>query len=163
MGFLQKLFGGGGAAAQANEDDAVLKAEPIARGRMDLLWLDPPRLAQLEPLIKKQGTITVSMGDGTSLRDSQFTMDDFRWAKSVEAIVDKAFGAAQRNDFQGSIRYYREALELAPGCDLFLMSIGSSYGQLGQKQRAIRFLERAAQISPGNIRIRQNLENARRL
>lgn len=163
MSFLQKLFGGGAAAAQTGEDDAVLNAEPIARGRMDLLWLDPPRLAQLEPLIKQHGTITVSMGDGSSLRDNQFTIDDFRWAKSVEAIVDKAFGAAQRGDFQDSIRHYRQALELAPGCDLFLMSIGAGYGQLGQKQRAVRFLERAAQISPGNVRIRQNLENARRL
>ena len=90
-------------------------------------------------------------------------MDDFQWAKQVERTVDKAFSAGQRGSREESIRHYKKALELAPGCDLFLMSIGANYAQLRQKAKAIRYLERAGQISPGNARIRDNLANAKRM
>jgi hypothetical protein len=44
----------GTSSTGTDEDDAFLQAEPISRKRMDLLWLDPPRLAQLQqPLAQR--------------------------------------------------------------------------------------------------------------
>jgi tetratricopeptide (TPR) repeat protein len=130
---------------------------------MDLLWLDPPRLAQVEQPLIQHGVITVVIGDSSNLREHEITADDFQWAKQLERVVDSAFSAGQHGNHEESIRHYKSALERAPGCDLFLMSIGASYAHIGQKARAVRYLERAAQISPGNIRIRENLANARRI
>jgi len=103
------------------------------------------------------------MGDSSSQREHEITQEDFHWAKQVEQVVNKAFAAGQRGNYKESIQYYKKALELAPGCDLFLMSIGTCYAQLGQKTKAIQYLERATQISPGNARIRDNLAKARRM
>lgn len=167
MDFLRNLFGKkqptDTSSAIADEDTAFLQAEPISRKRMDLLWLDPPRLAQFQQPLAQHKVITVTMGDSSNLRDHDITQEDFEWAKQVEQIVDKAFALGQRGNYGESIQHYKKALELAPGCDLFLMSIGTAYAQLGQKGKAIRYLEKAAQISPGNSRIRDNLNNARRM
>jgi len=40
---------------------------------------------------------------------------------------------------------------------MLLMSIGSCYANMGDRETAKRYLERAAQISPHNVRIRKNL------
>lgn len=158
MNLLRKLFGGA-----AVSDERFLQADPISRKRMDLAWLDPPRLSQLKKPLDQHGVVTVVIGDSSCLREHEITLEDFEWAKQVEQVVDKAFSAGQRGNCAEAIRYYKEALELAPGCDLFLMSIGAAYAQSRRKERALRYLERAAQVSPGNARIRENLENARRL
>ena len=165
MDFLRNLFGkkNGDISSILDEDSSFLQAEPISRKRMDLLWLDPPRLAQLESPLIQYKVITVTMGDSSNLRDHEFTLEDFEWAKQIEQTVDKAFAAGQRGNFRESIQHYQKALELAPGCDLFLMSIGVSYAQLGQKERAIRYLQRANQISPGNVRILENLTNVQKM
>ncbi|MDR1169556.1 MAG: hypothetical protein LBK97_01815 [Prevotellaceae bacterium] len=148
----------------ADEDAVYLQAVPITRKRMDLLWLDPPRLAQVQQLVAQHGgAVTVRMGDNSELRDHEITQEDITWAKQIEPVVDRAFAAVRNNDHRGSIRYYKRALELAPGCDLFLMSIGSGYAFLGQKKKALAYLERAAAISPGNSRIRNNLNEVRRM
>jgi tetratricopeptide (TPR) repeat protein len=152
-----------GGRAQADEDEAFLSAEPISRERMDLLWCDPPRLAQIERWVSGESSIIVTMGDATQLRDDEITPADVVWAKQVEKVVDIAFAASERRDFVTAIASYKKALDLAPGCDLFLMSIGTGYAYLGQKARALRYLERAAAISPGNTRIQENLVQARRL
>lgn len=165
MNFLRNLFARKQetSTATSDEDARLLQAEPISRKRMDLLWLDPPRLAQLQQPLAQHKVTIVTMGDSSNLRDHEITQEDFEWAKQIEQTVDKAFALGQRGNYRESIQYYKRALELAPGCDLFLMSIGASYAQLGQKEKAIQFLQRAAQISPGNSRIRDNLNNARRM
>ena len=146
-------------SAISDEDATFLKAEPISRKRMDLLWLDPPHLAQLEQPLTQHKVITVNMGSTDSnVRDYEITQEDFKWAKQIERIVDKAFSAGQRENYNKSIRYYKEALLLAPGCDLFLMSIGVGYAQIGQKAKGLRYLKRAAKISPDNTRIHENLD-----
>lgn len=162
MGFLSNLFGGNKADSVANdEDNLFLQAEPISRKRMDLLWLDPPRLSPLIGPLKEHNSISITLGDKTELREHEITLDDYQYAKQVETIVDKAFNAAERKDYKEAIKWYKEALKIAPGCDLFLMSIGVGYTQLGNKKRGISYLERAASISPGNTRIKDNLKNAR--
>jgi tetratricopeptide (TPR) repeat protein len=167
MHLLRKLFDKIQSMDTSNittdEDTIFLQAEPNSRKRMDLLWLDPPHLKQLEQPLAQHKVITVTMGDSTNLRDHDITQEDFDWAKQVERIVDKAYAAGQRGNYSKSIRYYKEALQMAPGCDLFLMSIGTCYAQLGQKAKAVQYLSRAAQISPGNARIRDNLTKIQRM
>jgi len=145
-----------------DEDAVLLGAEPISRKRMDLLWMDPPHLAQVGAALVRNETVRVQMGFGSSVREHDIVREDYSWAKEIETIVDRAFDAGQRGDHLRSIEAYKEALRMAPGCDLFLMSVGTNYALLGQKAKAIAFLERAAAISPGNDRIRENLERARR-
>jgi uncharacterized membrane protein YhaH (DUF805 family)/DNA-directed RNA polymerase subunit RPC12/RpoP len=147
----------------SDEDAVYLQAVPIARKRMDLLWLDPTRLKQVQQRVEQHGVITVSMGNSSNISNHEITQEDVTWAKQIEKIVDIAFAAAQRNDHREAIRYYKKALELAPGCDLFLMSIGSSYAHLGQKKNALAYLERASTISPNNSRIRDNLNEVRKI
>ena len=165
MGLFSNLFGKkqpDTSSDISDEDDAFLQAEPISRKRIDLLWLDLPRLTQLEQPLAKHKVITVTMGSTSSnVQDYEIMQEDIEWAKKIEQIVNKAFVLGQRGNYSGSIQHYKKALQLAPGCDLFLMSIGTSYSQLGQKGKAIRYLERAAQISTGNTRIRENLDKAR--
>jgi len=145
-----------------NDDTVYLNAEPISRKCMDLLWLDPPHLAQLEQMFSDADIVIVELGDGVRVDEHEITKDDIRWAKQIERIVDKAYYAGQQGDLHNGIKYYKEALKLAPGCDLFLMSIGTGYATLGQKERGLRYLERAVQISPTNTRIQQNLWGASR-
>jgi tetratricopeptide (TPR) repeat protein len=145
----------------AGEDAVYLQAVPVSRKRMDLLWLDSSNLSQTQQLVAQQGVVTVTMGDNSNFRNHEITQEDITWAKQIEPIVYKAFMAGQRKDYRESIRYYKKALDLAPGCDLFLMSIGSAYAWLGEKKKAITYLERAAGISPGNSRIRNNLNAVR--
>jgi tetratricopeptide (TPR) repeat protein len=167
MNFLSYLFGKKQATDTSSvivdEETVYLQAEPISRKRMDLLWLDPPRLAQLQQSLAQHKVITVTMGDSSNLRDHEITQEDFEWAKQVERIVDNAFALGQRGKDKESIQQYKMALKIAPGCDLFLMSIGVGYANLGQKVKAVHYLERATQMSPGNSRIRDNLNNARRM
>jgi uncharacterized membrane protein YhaH (DUF805 family) len=153
-----------GSDAELDEDVAFIQAEPISRKRMELLWLDPPTLAQLEQPLSQAKVITVNMGSTSSgVQDYEVTQEDFVWARQIERFVNKGYLAGQHGNYKSAIQHYKTALKLAPGCDLFLMSIGSGYAQLGQKAKAVQYLERAAQISPGNSRIRENLDKARRM
>jgi tetratricopeptide (TPR) repeat protein len=166
MDFLRNLFGkkqpADTSSAIADENTVFLQAEPISRKRMNLLWLDPLQLAQLQQQLA-QHTVTTLRGfdDSSNLRDYKITQEDYEWAKQIERVVDKAFSAVQCGNYRESIQHYKKALELAPGCDLFLMSIGVGYAKLGEKAKGVRYLERAAQISPGNSRIHDNLNNVR--
>ncbi|MDR0835580.1 MAG: tetratricopeptide repeat protein [Tannerella sp.] len=149
--------------SRIDDDDVFLQAEPVSRKRMDLLWLDTKTLHQLEQPVAQHGVITVTMGDNSNLRDHEITQEDYDWAKGIQQIIEEAFSAGQRGNHKMAIVHYKKALELAPGCDLFLMSIGSGYAHLGQKAKALKYLEKAAQISPGNSRIRNNLNNVRKM
>jgi tetratricopeptide (TPR) repeat protein len=165
MNFFRRSQGGNQPVGTSNpdEDPVLLQAEPISRARMDLLWLDPPHLAQVVKALGDDTVITVTMGDDSQMRDDDITREDIAWAKQIEKVVDIAFSAGERGDYLQSIEHYKKALALAPGCDLFLMSIGVGYSHLGQKAKGLRYLERAAGISPGNSRIRDNLTQVRRM
>ena len=145
-------------------DEMLLSAMPISRARMELIWVDPPKLAQLAVKVQAGGgkviTIFYDSAD-QDLREHEITVEDIRWAKEVEKVVDVAYAAGQAGRLEEALRYYKKALLLAPGGDLFLMSVGVAYVQLGEKERGIRFLERAAGITPTNGRIKKNLQAAR--
>ncbi len=53
MGLKSWLRGG----TDENEDASLLKVEPISRRRMDLLWLEPPQLAELESGVQGGGSV----------------------------------------------------------------------------------------------------------
>jgi tetratricopeptide (TPR) repeat protein len=126
---------------------------------MDLLWLDP----QTFEILAVAGKATVLTDDGAGgAHDLQFTPEDLEWAKQVDGYAEKAQKAGQRGDQRAAIQHYRQALKLAPGCDLYLMSIGCCYANMGQTKIGIKYLERAAEISPNNARIHKNLVGARR-
>ena len=139
-------------------DLALLRATPISRARMDLLWLDPPHLAALRRQVGADGRVTLAIEDGTETRSHTLTIADLDWAKRIEAIVDQGFAAGELGMYQDAIGFYREALALAPGCDLFLMSIGSALAMLGDLDAGAAFLARALEISPTNARIRGNYD-----
>jgi tetratricopeptide (TPR) repeat protein len=166
MSFWQKLFGqkSGGTPGQdsqglTREQIDELAAKPIPRNRMDLLWLDP----QTFEIIAIAGGANVLTDDGAGgARALQCTPEDLKWAKEVHAIAAKAQSASERGDYRSAIQHYREALKSAPGCDLYLMSVGCGYARMGHTKIGIQYLERAAEISPDNARIRNNLVQARR-
>ena len=149
---------------ESDIDVAFLNAEPISRTGMDLLWLVPPHLAMLEQPLAGCPAITVSMGStGATVQHREVTRADLEWAKRIEGLVDQPHAAGQGGEFGEAIRYYQQALLLAPGCDLLLMSVGVAYAQAGETATGLRYLERAAQLSPGNTRIRKNLEQVKRM
>lgn len=148
MGIMKRLFG-------VRDDDALI-AEPISRDRMDLLWLDD---AGLQVLRSSLGTsnVTVLPDDQGGVRKLRVSADDLEWADRVKIIAKKASAASARENYPEAIKFYSEALKLAPGCDLYLMSIGCCYGNMGQVRKGLPWVQRAAEISPQNARIQRNL------
>lgn len=135
-----------------------LPAEPITRERMDLLWMNPGGLRILKiSLGSGKGDLHVIPDGRGGLRELLVTVEDVEWAERVNTIAERASSASRVGDFVQAIKHYREALASAPGCDLYLMSIGSCYAQLGDLHNAKLYLERAAKISPDNRRIQDNL------
>ncbi len=173
MGFWARLFGkrarpAARAAASRPRSPSVpqsvpeeLLAAPISRDRMDLLWMDPPALGILKITAgSSHGTVMVD-DDQAGVRELQVTPEDIAWAEQVNVVAEQALAAGQQGRYQEAIRLYREALRLAPGCDLYLMSIGCCYANMGQPRAGLPYLERAAQISPANARIQRNLAGVR--
>jgi tetratricopeptide (TPR) repeat protein len=143
------------------EDIVFLRAQPISRKRMDLLWYTSEQLASLEEPLAQKGVVTIEWSGSAGIRTHEITQEDLEWAKQIDPIVMKAYNAShqEEEDHAASIHYYKEALRLAPGCDLFLMSIGVSYALLNQYVKGLQYLTRAALISLSNNRILRNLED----
>lgn len=145
-----------------DSDELVLQATPISKKRMDLLWLGPSDLDRMEEALRQRESVTVTLGDASELRDHDYTIEDVTWARKIAPFVGRGFAAGERKEHEKAIKEFKSALKLAPGCDLFLMNIGVSCAYLGKKDLALRYLERAVKISPGNKRIRDNLEAVHR-
>ncbi|MCI0392606.1 MAG: hypothetical protein MOB07_28060 [Acidobacteria bacterium] len=148
MSILKRLFG--------MSDDDALTAEPILRDRMDLLWLDDGGLQVLRSGLGSGDGVFIPDDEG-GVRELRVSADDLEWAERVKAIAKKASAASAREDYPEAIKFYLEALKLAPGCDLYLMSIGCCYGNMGEVRKGHPWLQRAAEISPHNARIQRNL------
>jgi tetratricopeptide (TPR) repeat protein len=149
---------------QEPADEELLGATPISRARMELIWLEPAGLRDLAAKVKAAGgsvsTVFYDSSDDDR-REYLIRQEDIRWAQGIEKLVDFAFEAGQARRFEEAVHFYKQALLLAPGGDLFLMSVGVGYVQMGENDRGLRFLQRAAQLSPTNGRIRRNLEKAK--
>ena len=138
-------------------DDQFLTAPAIERNRMALLWTDADQLEALDMVVGIGGPILLPDENGNPQK-LDVTKEDVSWAKKVDLIAAKAAEASNRGDYEKSITFYKNALELAPGADIYLMSIGACYAKLGNNQKAQAYLNRAHEISPQNKRIKTNLE-----
>jgi tetratricopeptide (TPR) repeat protein len=113
--------------------------------------------------VSQHGFAPLTIGDGFVMRKHEVTYEDLLWAKQIEPLADKASAAYCSGNYKLSIAYYKKALEYAPGCDVYLMNIGNAYARLRKKKKAIKYLERAANISPDSFRIRDELRDARKI
>jgi len=143
------------AAREAEIDESCLRAAPLDPARKSLLWMDPATLGLLS-----SNTLTI-MQQGNRFIEVAYSEADVEWARKVNAQAVPAQEAANRDRYADAIELYRAALKLAPGCDLYLMSIGCCYANVGDLSRGLRYVERAAEISPNEERILQNLAGVR--
>ena len=168
-------------AARSPTDPAVeiaaeLGSAPLPRKRMNLLWVGKMQLQVFKAMAKGGYTniAFVDLGSDVSapaaellqtimrqISDGQVTAQDIEWAIRVDAIAGEAEDAFKRGDVLEAIERYRDALQEAPGCDVYLMSMGACYAELGALRDATRYYERAAEISPQNARIARNLADVR--
>jgi len=141
-------------------EPADLDAQPISTDRMDLLWLNDEGLQMLEMAVKVKVPFVLGPEGGACAAPKNLvaTESDVKWAKGVDSIAAKALAASSRRDFASAIKFYREALALAPGTDIYLMSIGCCFANLGYPEKALPYLERAYEIGPDRPRIAKNLE-----
>jgi hypothetical protein len=155
---------------------ADLGAVPLARKHMNLLWIGPAQLEACKAVAKgayaNVAVESLASDEPTpaavllktimrQISEGQITAEDIAWAIGVDAIAGEAEDAFRRGDVLDAIERYRDALQSAPGCDVYLMSMGTCYAELGALRDAVRYFERAAQISPQNAQIARNLAGAR--
>src|ERR1035441_771422 len=141
MGFFRRLLnarrqGGGTAPMPASrltatpDDESYLRAAPQTPLRRRLLWMDPNTLG----LLANSHTL---IQEGNQLVEAQFSTEDINWARRVNEYALKAEQAGKMDQHQRAIELYKDALRLAPGCDLYLMSIGCCYANLGDLRRGL--------------------------
>jgi len=151
-----------------------LTAEPLPRWKLDLLWIGPELLQELRILAEMaaEGQAAFqTIGDGEEearvdrlarlVVSRQITAADIDWAIALDGIAGEAQRLAAGEDRFGALTRYRAALRQAPGCDVYLLSIGVCLFHLGAPDDALKYLQRAHTIDPSNTRIRQNLESLR--
>ncbi len=155
---------------------ADLSAAPLSRKRMNLLWVGPVQLELFKTMAKgvyqTVAVETLASDEPTPAADlvkaiaqqisaGQVTAEDIAWAIRVDAVAGEAEEAFKRGDVLEAIERYRDALQDAPGCDVYLMSMGTCHAELGALRDAVRYYERATQISPRNVQIARNLAGAK--
>ena len=161
------------AGGQSNSD---LTSAPLPRRLLNLFWLGPTYLQTLKDTVRG-GYSNVSVIDASGGANApevellksvtadivagHVTERDIDWAIRVDAVAGRAEAAFHNGEALQAIEIFREALQQAPGCDNFLMSMGACYGALGAFPEALRYYERAAEISPENERIARNLAKVR--
>jgi len=166
MQFLKRFFGRGLARTEANKklgassfdsELTELTANTITRERMALLWMEQGQLEGLSGVLSLGGDIFIDDFVAGGTRKAAMTSADLEWAKSVGKVAARADAAAKQRDFQAAIQLYKEALALAPGADIYLMSIGCCYGNMGFLEKGVTYLRCAKKISPASERIGNNL------
>jgi tetratricopeptide (TPR) repeat protein len=144
------------AEREKDEDELYLRAAPLDPARSRLLWMDPTTLG----LFAAPNTRTM-IHVGNRLIEAVFSPQDIEWARAVNEHAVKAEQAGRADRHQEAIELYKKALKLAPGCDLYLMSIGCCYANMANVRRGLKYLERASEINPDEERIRSNLLGVR--
>jgi len=165
MNWLKKLFSGSRPSASHGKPSIFPQWMRLTRRQMDLLWLDRTELATLKASLgKPTAAVAGSNGHGGGGdRKEDITIRDIEWAERVMAVAEQAAAASQEDDYAKAIELYRQALQQAPDCDLYLMSIGACYANMGQPARGLPYLKRAAKINPNNARIQGNLASVRHM
>ena len=165
MSWLKKLFPGGVGTRFPGKLRSFPEWMRLTRQQMDLLWMDREELAALKASLDNPGLPASGPHDNGGVRTpkNDVTIRDIEWAEKVMAIAEQAAAASQQEDYAAAIRLYRKALQQAPDCDLYLMSIGACYANMGKPSRGLPYLERAAKINPRNARIQGNLAAVRQM
>ena len=165
MSGLKKLFPGGWGTRFPGKLRLFPEWMRLTRPQMDLLWMDREELAALKASLENPGLPASGPRDngGVSTQKKDITIRDIQWAEKVMIIAEQAAAASRRKDYAKAIGLYRKALKHAPDCDLYLMSIGACYANMGQPSRGLPYLKRAAKISPKNARIQANLIAVKRM
>ena len=65
---------------------------------------------------------------------------------------------ADNSDYPRDIELYKRIIDIAPWDSISVMSIGSSYWNIGDKQQELQWMEKAHSIDPDNDRISSNLQ-----
>jgi len=165
MGGLKDLFAKARAAALAGKRSRLPEWICLTRRQMDLLWMSREELAALKASL---GNLDLPASDprgngGVRAQKQDVTIRDIEWAERVMTIAEQAAAASQGHDYAKAIELYRQALQQAPDCDLYLMSIGACYANMGKPARGLPYLKRAARINPNNDRIQHNLTSVREM
>jgi tetratricopeptide (TPR) repeat protein len=142
-------------------DQPYLESSALPRHRMFLLALQPGKFAEMEAHLAGRGSVKIGGSEGPTLETFTITREDLAWARALQQDLNQADRAALEGDYATAITRYLKVLASAPGADFILMSVGTCWCHLGNVLRGIRWLERAAEISPASTRIRANLERAR--
>ena len=81
----------------------------------------------------------------------------------VEAIdlTRLARDASSLGDHKEAIRVLEQIVAKAPFDSISIMSIGTRYGMLGNRHKAVQYIEKALQSDPHNERISKHLDNIR--
>ncbi|MEP7338403.1 MAG: DUF2569 family protein [Acidobacteriota bacterium] len=140
---------------------ADLTIEPIAPGRMQLLWLDANGLKVARASSESNAGANVWVDGNGQPEQVLLSAETLDWVERVNNLAERAVEAAKREQYDDAIEFYRAALRLAPGCDLYLMSIGCCLVNAGRAAEGLPYLERAARISPYNERIKRNLDGVK--
>jgi tetratricopeptide (TPR) repeat protein len=137
----------------------------LTRRQIDLLWMDRAELTALKASLGKPTAAIAGANGNGGARDpkTDIAIQEIEWAERVMIIAEQAAAASERKDYTAAIRLYRKALQQAPDCDLYLMSIGACYANMGQPARGLPYLKRAAKINPNNDRIQHNLAVVRHM
>jgi tetratricopeptide (TPR) repeat protein len=137
----------------------------LTRQQMDLLWMDRSGLAIVKASLGNPNIAVVGSDYTGGICDQKkdITVQDIEWAEKVMAIAEQAAAASQRDDYAKAIQFYKQALQQAPECDLYLMSIGCCFANMRKPREGLSYLERAAKINPNNARIQSNLAGIRQM
>ena len=138
MGIFRKLFRSGAWPEEDDKPDArerrIVARRPIPRERMKLLYTSSSLLRGAD-----EGRLSIGV-DGTS---RNYSRRDVAWALRVTELAARAEKASDSE----AIHLYFRALELAPGCDLYLINVGLRYAGMGNSDKGLFFLRRAAEIT----------------
>jgi tetratricopeptide (TPR) repeat protein len=88
--------------------------------------------------------------------------DDLLYATPHFPLTNLGFIYYHRGDYETSLKYYEEALDLMPGFPKALHGQGRVYLKQGRYDKAVMVLEKAAQAAPGEARIHLDLGRAYR-
>ena len=165
MSWLKKLFARSRLFTPRGKSSIFPQWLRLTRRQMDLLWMDRKELAALKASLgNPDGPASDPRNNGgMSNQKKDVTIQDIEWAEKVMAVAEQAAAASQQGDYAKAIQLYRQALQQAPDCDLYLMSIGACYANMGKPSRGLPYLKRAAKISPNNARIQRNLATVRQM
>jgi tetratricopeptide (TPR) repeat protein len=165
MSWLKKLFARSRLFTPRGKSSIFPEWVRLTRRQMDLLWMDRKELAALKASLGKPDVAVSGPSKNGGGRDPKqdVTFRDIAWAERVMAVAEQAAVASQQGDYARAIQLYRQALQQAPDCDLYLMSIGACYANMGKPSRGLPYLKRAAKISPDNARIQRNLATVRQM